>query len=90
MTDEGAVCNRWVSVKKAYSIDNTSCERRICGGGAFWEFPARLRRFQHWKVEAEEFEAGGEELPTEKVFTFTEFRTSRTTRRYCQKLLLDI
>jgi hypothetical protein len=35
--------------------------------GAFWGFPARLRRFQHWKVEAEEFEAGGEELPTEKV-----------------------
>ena len=67
MTDEGAVCNRWVSVKKAYSIDNTSCERRICGGAAFWEFPARLRRFQHWKIEAEEFEAGGEELPTEKV-----------------------
>ena len=35
--------------------------------GAFWRFPARLRRFQHWKIEAEEFEAGGEELPTEKV-----------------------
>ena len=29
MTDEGAVCNRWVSVKKAYSIDNSSCEKNM-------------------------------------------------------------